>query len=257
MPARLHHEQLEVYQRAIAFVAQSGKWIDNIPSNPSVSLQLLRAAESVPLNIAASNTHQSARLQTQALDVAAGSVAECAAALDVMHAWSFLCEKTHHEGKTGLLSIYRMTLGLARSKHTLFEEEPADYARPCFPHERMECYQTALSVVCWVADLTGRLDLPRRCTEALDRASTAMTLNLAEGNARRHPKDKARFLNISLTSALRVSAHLDIAEARGWVTREQIMKGKECITAIVPQIAGLKRHWLETSTKGSEDYDDD
>ena len=94
MPLQLHHEKLAVYQDAIAFVGRACALVDVLPSKRSVKDQLIRAAESVPLNIAVGNAGQNSAGQLQALEFASASVAECAACMDLLSLSKWVAENT-------------------------------------------------------------------------------------------------------------------------------------------------------------------
>ena len=52
---RFDHEKLDVYHKAIEFVAWAGELCELVPRGPSVRKQLDRASTSIPLNIAEGN----------------------------------------------------------------------------------------------------------------------------------------------------------------------------------------------------------
>ena len=100
-----------------------------------------------------------------------------------------------------------------------------------FHHERLDVYRVAIEIVSWVSDL---LDGPLakckiKAAKDLDRASTSIPLNIAEGNGKRSTKDRCRFLDISHGSALECGACLDVLVARRKLTRDQIRPGKQLL----------------------------
>ncbi len=54
-------------------------------------------------------------------------------------------------------------------------------------------------------------------TSQIRRAATSILLNLAEGSARKSPKEYARFLNISIGSLVEVDACLKIAKSLSYL----------------------------------------
>ena len=56
------------------------------------------------------------------------------------------------------------------------------------------------------------LHLPRHLKDQLDRASSSVALNLAEGSGRSTPKDKKRFYHIALGSLRESQSILDLAQ---------------------------------------------
>jgi four helix bundle protein len=109
------HEKLHVYQAAIKFVIWSTELLAQIPSKAAVKDHRDRASTSVPLNIAEGNGKFAIRDRCRFLDFARGSALECAARLDVAVAKRLLDESTIQSGKTQLLEIVSMLMGLISS----------------------------------------------------------------------------------------------------------------------------------------------
>lgn len=246
MNHRLSHEKLDVYQNSVTFVSQAHQLADITTIKIAAIDQLLRAAESVPVNIATASTRPGKTFELQALDIAAGSLAECAAALDVLTAWDLLATSESSPHKVALLVNYRMLLALRKSRQSRVQEDSPHYSADEFPHERLDCYREAITLVDWVVRNVSKDILPARSFDAADRSSTSVALNIAEGNARRSTKDKVRFFDIATTSALRLAAHLDIINARGESLIQDVTEGKAIICRIIAQLLGLKRHWNRT-----------
>ena len=78
------HENLKVYQKAIAFVAWTQSLIETLPRGISAKDQLERASTSIPLNLAEGNAKFSHRDRGRFWQIAHGSAVECAACLDVL-----------------------------------------------------------------------------------------------------------------------------------------------------------------------------
>jgi four helix bundle protein len=108
-----------------------------------------------------------------------------------------------------------------------------------FDHERLEVYHEAIAFVGWlsgVVDATARLGDVK---DQLDRASTSIPLNIAEGNGKFSPKDRCRFFDIAHGSALECAACLDILVAKAKLTPDQIRPGKLSLQRIVRMLMGL------------------
>jgi four helix bundle protein len=108
-----------------------------------------------------------------------------------------------------------------------------------FDHEKLEVYRQAIAFVVW---LSGTLEETVRAGEVkdqLDRASTSIPLNIAEGNGKYAPKDRCRFFDIAHGSALECAAGLDVLVAKAKLTPDQIRPGKEQLQGIVRMLMGL------------------
>ena len=113
--ARFDHEKLNVYQAAIRFVAWTDDVLETIPKSAAVCNQLDRASTSVPLNIAEGNGKHTSPDRCKFFDIARGSALECAACLDVLVAKKRIEGQVADEGKTVLVEIVSMLVGLIRA----------------------------------------------------------------------------------------------------------------------------------------------
>ena len=112
---------------------------------------------------------------------------------------------------------------------------------PMFDHEKLEVYQESLRFIGWLEPLLERLPRSLSVREQLDRASTSMPLNLAEGNGKFTKPDRCRFFDVSRGSALECAAALDVLVAKIKFAPEDVMAGKERLRGIVSMLVGLIR----------------
>jgi four helix bundle protein len=108
-----------------------------------------------------------------------------------------------------------------------------------FDHEKLEVYQESLRFIGWLEPLLENLPKSLSVREQLDRASTSIPLNLAEGNGKFTKPDRCRFFDISRGSALECAAALDVLVAKNRFA--DVMSGKERLRAIVSMLIGLIR----------------
>jgi four helix bundle protein len=97
------HDRLDVYRLSIDYVASSfavAKGLSGLHRHARD--QWLRAAQSIPLNIAEGNGKRSLKDRNRFLDIARGSALECAAIQDDLAATDGLDDDSHHE-LTGVL----------------------------------------------------------------------------------------------------------------------------------------------------------
>ena len=79
------HERLDVYRVSLEFVAASAAIASGLNGqNRHARDQLLRSAQSIPLNIAEGNGKRSTKDRRRFFEIARGSAMECAATLDVL-----------------------------------------------------------------------------------------------------------------------------------------------------------------------------
>jgi four helix bundle protein len=102
-----------------------------------------------------------------------------------------------------------------------------------FSHEKLVVYQKAIAFVAWCEPLLQRLPASLPAREQLDRASTSVPLNLAEGNGKFSVKDRSRYFQISQGSALECAACLDVLVAKGRCSLDDVGTGKALLEQIV------------------------
>jgi four helix bundle protein len=103
------HEKLDVYQISVEFVGWSYRKAKSLDgADRHARDQLLRASQSIPLNIAEGNGKLPSPDRLRYWRIALGSALECAAILDVLRVCSTLTEESVAEGKRPLERIVAM-----------------------------------------------------------------------------------------------------------------------------------------------------
>jgi four helix bundle protein len=108
-----------------------------------------------------------------------------------------------------------------------------------FDHERLKAYQRALEFVSFVGPIIEELPPRLSARDQLDRASTSIVLNLAEGNGKRSHPDRCRYFDIARGSGVECAACLDVLVARQKLLAEIANKGKAILIEVVSTTAGL------------------
>jgi four helix bundle protein len=126
-----------------------------------------------------------------------------------------------------------------------------DGMRTNFDHEKLEVYQKAISFVAWADALLEVIPKHLAVHNQLERASTSIPLNIAEGNGKYTPTDRCRFFDIARGSALECAACLDVLTARKQMKLEEADAGKLILIGIVSMLVGLIR-----STSPSRVYEE-
>lgn len=108
-----------------------------------------------------------------------------------------------------------------------------------FDHEKLNAYQRSLQFVAWAGDALERVPAKLAAHGQLDRASTSIALNIAEGNGRFTPADRCRFFDMARGSALECAAALDVLVAKKVLTEADIDTGKKHLLEIVSMLVGL------------------
>jgi four helix bundle protein len=108
-----------------------------------------------------------------------------------------------------------------------------------FDHEKLEVYREAVAFVAWLSAVLEAAVRVGDVKDQLDRASTSIPLNIAEGNGKYALKDRCRYFDTAHGSALECAAGLDVLVAKAKLTTEQVRPGKERLQKIVRMLMGL------------------
>jgi four helix bundle protein len=120
-----------------------------------------------------------------------------------------------------------------------------------FDHEKLDVYRESIAFVDRLSGLLESMGRLADVKDQLDRASTSMPLNIAEGNGKYTPKDRCRFFDVAHGSALECAAGLDVLVVKGKLTADRIRDGKESLQKIVRMLFGLiKRNSTRDYEKG-------
>ena len=108
-----------------------------------------------------------------------------------------------------------------------------------FDHVKLKVYQESLDFVLWFNDLLDQSPKKMAVYDQLDRASTSIPLNIAEGNGKFTEKDRCRFFDNARGSALECAACMDVLAARAVLAGSVIETGKGQLARIVSMLVGL------------------
>ncbi len=112
-----------------------------------------------------------------------------------------------------------------------------------FDHEKLDVYQEAIAFCGWIGELLSQISAKAAAKDHLDRASTSLALNIAQGNGKFSTVDRARFLEIARGSALECAACLDVLAVRKLVAAERILPAKERLVRIVNMLMGMLKRF--------------
>ncbi len=112
-----------------------------------------------------------------------------------------------------------------------------------FDHEKLDVYQEAIAFCGWIGELLSQISAKAAAKDHLDRASTSLPLNIAQGNGKFSTIDRARFLEIARGSALECAACLDVLAVRKLVAAERILPAKERLVRTVNMLMGMLRRF--------------
>jgi len=114
-----------------------------------------------------------------------------------------------------------------------------------FDHEKLDIYKDAIAFCGWVGEFLSAISAKAATKDQLDRASTSIPLNIAEGNGKFSARDRSRFFEVARGSALECAACLDVLVVRKLADEGQVMLAKERLARIVQMLIGLLRKFSE------------
>ena len=175
------HEKLKVYQKGLGFAAISSTLLDGLSRRVAACDHLDRAAESILVNIAHASSSWSPKDRIVYLGHANGSALECAGCLDVFVARSLLAPDDVGPGKALLAEIVSILITMWRATSNRVREDHAEYRTKkgnLFSHEDLDVYKAGLQLVTWLESMTTELVCSADLLSKLDKATTAIVLNI-------------------------------------------------------------------------------
>jgi four helix bundle protein len=111
--------------------------------------------------------------------------------------------------------------------------------KPRFDHEKLNVYQASLTFITRTTELISKMEAKAAVKDQLDRASTSIPLNIAEGNGKFAIKDRCRYLDFARGSAMECAACLDVLVAKNLADAASVISGKQQLFEIVSMLIGL------------------
>ena len=113
-----------------------------------------------------------------------------------------------------------------------------------FDHEKLKVYQASISFVVWLQKILEKVPKKHAVHNQLDRASTSIALNIAEGNGKSLPRDRCKYFDIARGSAFECAAALDVLAAKDILKEKEVIAGKQILKEVVSMIVGLIKSHL-------------
>ena len=111
-----------------------------------------------------------------------------------------------------------------------------------FDHQKLDVYQVAIDFVALADDVVEALPRGRAyLADQLQRASTSIPLNVAEGAGEFSRKDKARFYRMALRSATECAALLDVCRKLRLADPTQLQRGHDLLDRAVAMLTKMAR----------------
>jgi four helix bundle protein len=241
--AAFDHERLSAYRLAVDLAVELEAIARSWKAGYAIKDHLVRAMEGTVVCMAEASAAVAA-VRARFLVSAMGSVAECAACMDIATIGGLMESAAARQRKGRLRALFAALVRM-RSPATMNRvcEEGVEYGTQgwVFRHESLDVYQRSLDVIRWMARvLPGPLPVSSR-SGALDAAATGVVLNLAEGNVRFSRVDQVRFWGIARQSAVKMSALMDLCISAGSLDATDAAEVKPVLVRIVEMIEAFRR----------------
>ena len=115
------HEKLDVYRTALEYAAWAFRLCDGLSGHRNAKEQLLRASQSIPLNIAEGNGKATEGDRRRYFEIARGSALECAAIQDVLQVCGGIAAEENQSAKVLLDRIVAMLTRLGQRGYVVRE----------------------------------------------------------------------------------------------------------------------------------------
>jgi four helix bundle protein len=238
------HEKLIVYQKGMQFAVVRGALLAELPKRVAACDHLARGAESILVNIAHASNLWSPKERIVYLGHANGSSLECAACLDVFVAKGLLSADDASPGKHLLSEIVSILVTMRKTTTNRVREEHSTYRTKngrLFSHEDLDVYEASLQLSAWVERMLAEFSCSADLLSKLDKATTAIPLNIAEGTGRFSGTDQAKFFGIAYKAAIQSSALVDLAVVSASADPSRVEEGRKLLRGIAAMLTSLSK----------------
>ncbi|MGM0546199.1 MAG: four helix bundle protein [Bacteroidota bacterium] len=108
-------------------------------------------------------------------------------------------------------------------------------------HKKLDVWRASIKLTAIIYELT--LLFPKHelygLTSQLRRASVSIPSNIAEGAARRSPKERCRFYEIARSSLVEVDTQLEIAQKLNYLSDKELIKVENELEHIFAMLSNL------------------
>jgi len=238
------HEKLIVYQKGMRFLAFRSAQLNQLDRRVAACDHLERGAESILVNIAHASNAWAPNERIVYLGHANGSALECTACLDVLVAKALRAPEEVHAGKSLLAEIVCMLITMRKTAANRAREDHARYRTKggnLFDHEDLDVYQAALELIAWLDPKLTKYNCSADLCSKLDKSTTSIVLNIAEGHGRFSGADRLKFYQTAYKATIQSSALLDLASDGEIEHVSGVADGREILRRVAAMLAALSK----------------
>jgi four helix bundle protein len=105
----------------------------------------------------------------------------------------------------------------------------------------LDVYQVALRVIAWLDPILTKSSCSTDLRAKLDKSTTAIVLNVAEGNGRFTGADQSNFYETAYKATIQSAALLDLVGGIGIETVIPVEEGRELLRRVAAMLTGLSK----------------
>ncbi len=238
------HEKLIVYQKTMHFVTLRSGLLDGLVRRVAACDHLDRGAESILINIAHASNTWSPKERIVYLGYANGSALECAACLDVLVAKALLAPEAIDPSKSLLAEIVSMLIAMRRTAADRVCEAHAPYRTKngnLFNHEDLDIYRVTLKLIALIDPLLTKCSCSTDLRSKLDKSTTSIVLNIAEGNGRFTGADQSKFYETAYKATVLSASLLDLAARTRLDAAASVEECRELLRRVAAMLTALSK----------------
>ena len=137
-----------------------------------------------------------------------------------------------------------MLITMRNSAANRIREDHAQYRTKkgnLFDHEDLDVYQIALQLVAWLEPMLMEFSCSADLRSKLDKSTTAIVLNIAEGNGRFTGPDQAKFYGIAYKATIQSAALVDMATVNDAGGASRAEDGRELLRRTAAMLTALSK----------------
>jgi four helix bundle protein len=141
------------------------------------------------------------------------------------------------EGVSILVTMRKTAANRVREDHAVYRTEKGRL----FDHADLDVYQVALQLVAWLESMLINFSCSTDLRTKLDKSTTSIVLNIAEGNGRFTGTDQAKFYETAYKATIQSASLVDIATANGAADTLRVEQGRERLRRIAAMLTALSK----------------
>ncbi len=110
-----------------------------------------------------------------------------------------------------------------------------------FDHEDLDVYQVALTLISWLDPILTQSSCSADLRSKLDKSTTSIVLNIAEGNGRFTGADQSTFYETAYKATIQSASLLDLAGGSGPDAAARVEEGRELLRRVAAMLTALSK----------------